>query len=277
VQAQRLQGEEQRSLLRLTGAPLRLARSALLPLLALTLAPGCREKATAGASCRVADQLVCGGADRALVCERSAAGGAGAGGAGAQTAWLEVPCRGPRGCARRNDVDECDDTVAAAGDACPRNPPLDYACTADGAQALVCKEGHFTAWRACRGPDACKVEGGRHVQCDTTLGEPGDPCAQQGTYACSVDKKAMLTCDGVALVAATSCRGAEGCRVERESRKVQCDDAVALEGDPCDQPKRIACAADKKSELSCESGKYARKRECKRSDCRLEGSELYCD
>jgi len=141
----------------------------------------------------------------------------------------------------------------------------------------VCKEGRFTAWRACRCPDACKVECGRHVKCDTTLGEPGDPCAQQGTYACSVDHVTMLTCDGSAFVAATSCRGPAGCHIERESRKVQCDDAVAREGDPCDQPKRIACAADKKSELVCDSGKYVRKRDCKRSDCRLEGSELYCD
>jgi hypothetical protein len=244
----------------------------------------CREKAAPGAQCRVADQLVCGGAGKALVCEPALAAAASAASAApglpaapAAMSWLEVPCRGPRGCARKNDVDECDDTVAAVGDACPRNPPLDYACTADGQQALVCKEGRFATWRACRGPDACQVEGGRHVKCDTTLGEPGDPCAQQGTYACAADHKAMLTCDGTVLVAATSCRGAEGCHIERETRKVQCDDAVALDGDPCDQPKRIACAADKKSELVCEGGKYVRKRECKRSECRLEGSELFCD
>jgi len=241
--------------------------AALVVALPVLWLAGCREKATAGSSCRVADQLVCEGADRALVCELSST----------RTTWLEVPCRGPRGCARKGDVDECDDTVAATGDACPRNPPLDYACTADGAQALVCKEGRFGVWRACRGPDACKVEGGRHVKCDTTLGEPGDPCAQQGTYACSVDGKTMLTCDGSVFVAATSCRGPGACHVEPETRKVQCDDALALEGDPCDQPKRIACAADKKSELVCESGKYVRKRDCKRSDCRLEGSELFCD
>jgi hypothetical protein len=234
----------------------------------------CRNKPAAGGACRVLDQLVCAGADRALVCE-TAAGSAGA--AGGAAAWVEVPCKGGRGCARHGDIDECDDTVAASGDACPRNPPLDYACTGDRAQALVCKEGRFTLWRACRGPEGCQVEGGRNVRCDTTLGEAGDPCAQQGTYACSVDGKTMLLCDGSTLAPASSCRGPQGCRIERESRKVECDDAVALEGDPCDQPKRIACAVDRKSELVCQGSKYVRKRECRRSDCRLEGSELFCD
>jgi hypothetical protein len=233
----------------------------------------CRDKPAAGGACRVLDQLVCAAGDRALVCEASAA----AGGASGTSAWVAVPCRGSRGCARRGDTDECDDTVAAGGDACPRNPPLDYACTADKAQALVCKEGRFGLWRACRGPDGCQVEGGRNVRCDTTLGEVGDPCAQQGTYACATDGKAMLLCDGSVLAPASSCRGPEGCHIQRDSRKVECDDAVAQEGDACDQAKRIACAVDKKSELVCQGSKYVKKRECRRSDCRLEGSELFCD
>ena len=182
------------------------------------------------------DQLVCGAPDRALLCETSQTEGS----AGA-IAWVEVPCKGARGCSRTSrearDADECDDTVAAEGDACPHNPPLDYACTADKARALVCKDGHYALWRACRGPDACQVEGGRNVRCDTTLGEPGDPCAQQGTYACSSDAKAMLLCDGSTLAAASSCRGPDGCRIQRDTRKVECDDALADEGDPCDQPE----------------------------------------
>jgi hypothetical protein len=218
------------------------------------------------------NQIVCAGADRALVCETSpAASGAG------PAQWVEVKCQGARGCNRAAEGAECDDTLAALGDGCPRNPPLDYACTADRAQALVCKDGRFGLWRACRGAEGCQVEGGRNVRCDTTLGEPGDPCGQQGTYACSTDGKAMLLCDGSVLVSASSCRGGDGCRVQRESRKVECDDAVALEGDPCDQPKRIACAIDGKSELVCEGSRYVKKRECGRSDCRIQGNELLCD
>jgi len=243
--------------------------SLLVPAVVATLVAvaGCRDRPSEGGKCRLVDQLVCGGPDRALVCQ------AGAGGA---STWVAVPCKGAQGCSRRADVDECDDTVATRDDACPRNPPLDYACSPDHAEALVCKEGRFGLWRACRGPDACKVDG-RNVHCDTTLGEPGDPCAQQGTYACSADGKAMLQCDGSALAPASSCRGPLGCRVDHDTRRVDCDDALVQEGDPCDQPKRIACAVDRKAELTCQAGKYVKKRECRRSDCRLEGTELFCD
>jgi hypothetical protein len=216
----------------------------------------------------VPDQLLCSATDRALLCEPA--------GAASATAWVEVPCKGPRGCARRNDADECDDTVAAPGDACPLSPPLDYACSADGAQALVCKEGRYGLWRACRGPDQCKVEGGRNVRCDTTLGAPGDPCGQQGTYACSTDSTSMLVCDGSALVTASTCRGPAGCHIERDTRKVDCDDSLVEEGDPCDR-QQIACAVDRKAELVCQGGKYAKKRDCRHGDCRLEGRHLYCE
>src|SRR5262249_32861113 len=102
-------------------------------------------------------------------------------------------------------------------------------------------------------------------------------CAQQGTYACSSDKRGMLLCDGNVLTTASSCRGPQGCSIERDARKVDCDDGIALEGDPCDQPKRITCTVDRKAELVCTANKYARKRECRRSDCRIDGSELFCD
>ncbi len=234
--------------------------------LAATLLAGvaaCRSRPAPGAPCRTADQLVCAAPDAALVCERGA--------------WTAVPCRGAHGCARSGESDDCDDTVGAEGDACPLNPPLDYACTADHTRALVCKEGRYELWRACRGPEGCSVEGGRNVRCDNTLGEPGDPCVQVGAYACSVDRLTMLACDGASLRPASSCRGPGGCKAERDARKVDCDDAVALPGDACDQEGRIACAVDGKSELFCSHGQYDKKRDCRRSDCRLDGNELFCD
>jgi hypothetical protein len=233
----------------------------------------CRAKPAPGAPCANVDQLVCAGPDRALVCEAAPAGGEARG----RGAWAAVTCKGARGCARRGDADECDDTLAADDDPCPRGPPLDYACTADGARALACAEGTFRLWRACRGPEGCRVVDGRNIQCDTSLGEPGDPCAQKGTYACSADRSTMLVCDGAALARASSCRGPEACHVERDSHRIDCDDGVAVEGDPCDQARRITCSVDHKAELVCAEGKYARKRECRRTDCRLEGSELFCD
>ncbi|HEY4015084.1 MAG TPA: hypothetical protein VGM06_17190 [Polyangiaceae bacterium] len=243
--------------------PHRFARFLAPCVLALAALSGCHHRPTAGAPCKIADQLLCTGGDRAVVCESSA--------------WFEVPCRGPHGCARRGDSDECDDTVAVTGDACPRTPPLDYACTNERSAALVCRDGRFALWRDCRGPERCEIVDGRNLRCDTTLGELGDPCEKQGTYACAVDRKTMLACDGSKLVAASSCRGPDGCRVQRDARKVDCDDSLAVEGDPCDQPKRIACAVDRKSELMCESNKYEKKRDCRRSECKLEGTELFCD
>lgn len=238
--------------------------------IALVAVAACRTRPAAGGKCHSTDGLVCANPSAALVCQLPAAGAQ-------EGSWVAVPCKGTRGCARQGESDDCDDTVAVEGDPCPTSPPLDYACSPDRKVALVCKEGRFALWRDCRGPEGCTVEAGRNVRCDTTLGEPGDPCAQAGTYACSVDRQAMLSCDGTSLSAASSCRGPDGCRVERESRKVQCDDAVALEGDPCDQEGRIACSADRKAELSCAHGKYGKKRDCRRTDCKVEGSELRCD
>lgn len=232
---------------------------------ALLAVSGCRPKPTAGASCRLADPLLCAGPDRALVCRSGA--------------WLEVPCRGAGGCAAGGHADECDDTLAVLGEACPAAPAIDYACTTDGRRALVCKDGLFGLWRNCRGQEGCVIVGGRHLNCDTTLGQPGDPCEARGTYSCSTNQEEMLICDGTSLAAASSCRGPEGCHFDRESHKIDCDDAVAFEGDPCDRPSRITCGADGKSELVCESARsiYAKKRDCRRAPCRIEHAELFCD
>jgi hypothetical protein len=258
-------------------------------LLALAgLGAACRTRPAPGAPCRIADQLVCPAHDHALVCESApmpepAPSGTAAGnGMPPARTWADVPCKGARGCARAGDEDACDDTIAAAGDACPRSPPLDYACAASQADALVCKDGRFDLWRHCRGPQGCRVIDGRSVHCDTSLGEAGDPCERAGTFACSVDGQTMLACDGKALAAASSCRGAKACffaagEPGAEPHDIDCDDGVALEGDPCTQAHRITCAVDRKAELACDGRQYKMKRECKRSDCRIDGTELFCD
>ncbi len=240
------------------------------------LLSACRTHPTAGDKCRVPGQLVCEGRDRAVVCD--------------STTWADVPCRGPRGCGRPSNsgntasADECDDTVASENDACPRNPPLDYACTADHSKALVCKDARFALWRNCRGPSGCEIVDGRNVHCDTSAGEPGDPCEKQGTYACSVDAKTMLVCSGSALAPASSCHGPGACSIDHDTHKVDCDDTLADVGDPCDEPRRITCAPDHKAELVCVSaqdggaaGNYEKRRDCKRTDCRIGGSKLFCD
>jgi hypothetical protein len=245
----------------------RLSRiSVLAGALAIGVFATCRPAARAGGECRVENQWICASKDRGLLCE----GGA----------WTELPCRGVGGCARRGAADDCDDTVAQEGDRCPRQLPSDYACSADGARALICKNGRFDLWRNCRGTNRCAVAVDRHLDCDTTLGEPADPCESMGTYACSVDERSMLVCDGRVLVPTSSCRGPEGCRFDRDTHKVDCDDRLATEGDPCDRPNRITCGVDRKLELVCDPGggrKYVKKRECRRTECRIENNELFCD
>jgi hypothetical protein len=101
-----------------------------------------------------------------------------------------------------------------------------------------------------------------------------------GTYACSLDSRAMLICDGQKLSLTSSCRGPAGCRFDRDTHKVDCDDTVAAEDDPCEQPSRITCSADGRLELVCDPSaehKYVKKRECRRTPCRIEGGDLFCD
>jgi hypothetical protein len=280
-----------------------LAFAALVAFVELVVS-GCRTRPAAGEKCRVADQLVCSSRNTALVCDSASSPGSPgppspapsqADGptpaaqpsvrtsalTGALT-WTSVSCKGAKGCARAGGDDECDDTLAAEGDPCPRSPPLDYACATDLTTALVCKDGRFDLWRRCRGPQGCQVVEGRTVHCDTSLGETDDPCEHAGTFACSVDGKTMLECDGKSLAVASSCRGPKACFFEKgesgaEPHKIDCDDGLAQEGDPCTQPHRITCALDHKEELVCDGHKFGKKRECRRSDCRIDGTELFCD
>jgi hypothetical protein len=238
-----------------------IARIALLAIVTMGLA-SC-SKPTAGGACRLSGQLVCTASDRALVCS----GGG----------WLEIACKGKGGCARRGDGDVCDNTRAAEGDSCPPEPPVDYACSTNGARALVCKDGHFAVWRQCRGAEGCELVDDGKLRCDTTLGEPGDPCVALGTYACSVDRSAKLLCDAGLLVPASSCRGPRGCSFERATYKVDCDDTLALEGDRCEVPKRITCSADGALELVCDARRYTKKRACRRTACRVDSDKLFCD
>jgi hypothetical protein len=244
---------------------------------------GCNSRPTAGEACRVAEQTICVSPDHALVCDATVSGNAGTvPSSQVQRVWVDVACQGARGCARAGGIDECDDTLARDGDGCPRTPPLDYACTTDHGNALVCKDGRYGLWRRCRGPQGCQIVDGRNVHCDTSLGEPGDPCELEGTYACAVDRKTMLQCDGQSLAPTSSCRGDKGCSIEQAEagaipHKIECDDRVALEGDPCAQAQRITCAVDHKEELVCDGKKFEKKRDCRRSDCRIDGTELFCD
>jgi hypothetical protein len=156
----------------------------------------------------------------------------------------------------------CDDRAAVEGEAC-MSPNGARSCTADGAHGLVCSGGHWSAWRACKGPRGC-VAASDHVECDSTLADVGDPCVSPDSFACSRVGAALLACVGEHMEVARRCRGVRECRVDEGSRKTDCDDSVAREGDECGPDGVAACSEDRAFELVCAAGRFARGRACTR-------------
>lgn len=73
-------------------------------------------------------------------------------------------CKGPKGCKITGGANnqpfkvECDDTVAAVGDACEKEDH--YSCSADERSILRCKGKKFDVEEKCKGKDRCVVKGG---------------------------------------------------------------------------------------------------------------------
>jgi hypothetical protein len=114
----------------------------------------------------------------------------------------DASCRGPKGCLVTGDKIECDRTQVEAGDTCTEEGAA--ACSVDKASFLECKGGKFVETMKCKGADHCAVESNR-VACDASLADVGDPCEQEGSGACSVDGKKLLTCRGKKLVVQRAC------------------------------------------------------------------------
>ena len=98
------------------------------------------------------------------------------------------------------------------------------------------------------------------------------PCAAEGGYDCTPDRRALTVCRGGRTAIASTCRGARGCSV---GNAVDCDHSVALVGDPCDGPKEIACAQDAKSLLRCVNGVYQVGEPC-RNACLSTSGRVLC-
>ncbi len=99
--------------------------------------------------------------------------------------------------------------------------------------------------------------------------------------ACSLDKGAMLECDGDKLVVALMCRGPAQCHTVDQGDSVSCDYTRAEENDPCNVSDS-ACSMDAKSELRCNGVKWVRSGACKGPDgCTTtpsdKGFTLSCD
>src|SRR5207244_2994763 len=66
-------------------------------------------------------------------------------------------CGGAKGCVVGGAQIDCDDSIAAAGDACDQAG--DLACSADAKSMLVCKAHAYALARACR--SRCQVDDGK--------------------------------------------------------------------------------------------------------------------
>lgn len=131
---------------------------------------------------------------------------------------------------------------------------------ADKGHALVCRAGTF-ATVTCAGPLACsKFE--NHVNCDTSIGGPGDNCmGEDDEYACSPDKKQLVVCKKGRFETSLNCRGAGGCVMD--GRIPNCDVSAGAKGDPCKKPETFACSEDGKQVLICKLGKLETFRYCR--------------
>jgi hypothetical protein len=213
----------------------------------------CKLRPSPGGKCSTPGKALCMDTGTALLCK----GGS----------FVNIPCKGPKGCVplgRSGDI-ECDDDLAAEGDNCMGYLNENYACSTDHTKALVCKADKFQLWGNCRGPKSCQIHANT-VECDRTLQEAGDPCNIPNNYACSADHKLMLKCTDDKFVSDNSCRGPKACAHNELLHRVDCDDTIAVEGDPCSDQDEVCCAVDGKSRLICKSHKYVVDKNCRRKD-----------
>jgi hypothetical protein len=75
-------------------------------------------------------------------------------------AWKKLPCRGPNGCKREQDVIRCDMTGNQENDACASTAEGRGICTADKLGTLECRSGILVKTNTCR---ACDVSGDQVV------------------------------------------------------------------------------------------------------------------
>jgi hypothetical protein len=222
---------------------MRLPVAASLLLFALSI-PGCKSKPKVGDPC-TAGQGECVDPKTMMACVKGA--------------FASMLCQGAQGCTTQGTASQCDNSIAAAGDVCDENG--DYACSADKAAALSCKDNKFAVEETCKGARACalKADG---LYCDNDISDLGDPCHTPGDYACTTDRKLALKCGADHKMAAlNTCKGDRGCRVfdKPEEKKLEfvCDDSVADVNDPCDENGEKACTLDRKAVLECRSNKFA--------------------
>jgi hypothetical protein len=172
-----------------SGAPRLTLRVAML----LAGLAGC--KARAGDRC-VMGRAACTGERAGLFC-------------GADGTYHALACGGHDGCQQWGAMVACDQSIAKEGDRCT-SPGL--ACAPDRRSALSCEGGRFVVAETCSGPAACSIALDDLV-CDHDIAAAGDPCRDDGEYACTSDRSSALVCQDQRMVAARACAGPRGCSV----------------------------------------------------------------
>ncbi len=110
--------------------------------------------------------------------------------------------------------------------------------------------------------------------------------SERGSIVCS-SKASALQCRDAKWIS-IACRGSRGCvaRVQQDpqgpAQIADCDESVAVEGQPClppadDADREHACSLEKDRTLVCQDGRWALGRRCRGArGCRLEGLQK-CD
>jgi hypothetical protein len=236
-------------------------RELLLAGTLILAAAACKPKA--GGSCKIETKEVCLEDRKALACHDGK--------------WEEMSCRGPDGCTKASGEFACDQTVAEEKDVC--NLADDHVCTGDKRGMLQCSKNKWVLVQSCLGERSCVMEKKR-ITCDNSVANLGDNCREEEDYACSPDKKAALACRGGKFVQASLCKGPKACRVsgnKEQGYKVECDDSVAVAGDPCEKEEHFSCTSDERTILKCRSKKFEVEDRCKpKEKCQIRGGQVGC-
>lgn len=163
----------------------------------------------------------------------------------------------------------CKEKPPGPGDPCKKT---DILCL-DPRTELACQRGVFVA-APCKGPLGCR-EDGKHLQCDFSGNQDGDPCStdDEGNARCTADGR-RITCTGGHYEIDT-CRGDEGCR--STGSELRCDRSKAEEGDGC-KGTTNACSLDGKRVLACSQGKFRTSAPCPgEGGCAFADHEIHCD
>lgn len=200
---------------------LSLASTIIFGIVALAFVPGCQAKA--GDSC-TKGTASCVDATNQLSCQGDK--------------FVQVPCRGAKGCAVAGEKIMCDISANKAGDVCSTDDEGSSACSADGKSMVACEKGKY-AISTCGGPDGCKEKDGKS-QCDKSIAAIGDKCDVVGN-ACTTDGKGLLECKDGKFVAKADCKGPKGC--DAKGAQIICDAGEEPAAAPAAAPDAAAPAA----------------------------------